>query len=227
MPKFEETRQRPAVLLVALVAVMGSNAQAGPQRHDPSSWTLEERLEERFDPRAVEHRAGRSPDTAVAHARGFQSVDGRFDPGLFFPWELFDSLIYRAYALDSDTRDAFRVQIEENLLSAEGFEPPDGLWVRLEESARPYIEHRHEELVRGGRLADVSPAEAATLRAEIEALQESSCRRRLHAMRAVERELGEETLLRVLYHGVAPNTFIQEPIEDRSEILLFVQEGCP
>lgn len=193
---------------------------------------MEDRIRERYDPEEIERRRRRAAESeahgGVPTALGSQVIDGREDPELFFEWELFDALFARAYGPDPRAREIFRERIESNLMTTGGFVMPADLWKRLESVASELLASRHVQLTLAKRLAEASATEAAEIHGEIEELQADGCRMRRDALLAARKELGRETLLRILYQGVAPDTFLQESTaQGRGEILQFVQQGCP
>lgn len=134
----------------ALVALVSTSCLADhPERKKPWQWTLEERLALRLDPahikaralvhaadypqakavRSSDERSNRKPVTAYG-------IDGRRNPELFLPHELFDTLL-RVYGPDKQSA-ARRREDYGRALSALGFDEKD-FWSRLEAVSSEYI----------------------------------------------------------------------------------------
>ena len=222
------------MLLLWLIPVVGWSAPpdvSGPPDAQPWEWTPERRIQERYDPAGIEGRRRRAAESqshgGAPIAGGVQVIDGRDDPELFFEWELFDALLSRGYGPEPRAREIFREIIEANLATVDGFEMPADFWQRLASAAEELLASRQAQRALAAHLPEAPAAEAARLHAEIDDLQADDCRRRRLALLAVRKELGRESLLRILYQGVAPDTFLQESTdESRGEILRYVQRGC-
>ncbi len=221
------------LLIVAMPSIAGP---APPEKAEPYEarsweWTMQHRIAARYDPEGIERRRQRAAESqlhgGVPIADGVQVIDGRNDPELFFEWELFDALLSRGYGPEPRAREIFREIIEANLATVDGFEMPADFWQRLAVAAQDLLASRQALRALAAHLPEASAAEAARLHAEIDDLQADGCRMRRLALLAVRKEIGRESLLRILYQGVAPDTFLQESTdESRGEILRYVQRGC-
>lgn len=215
-----------ALLLASLVMVGADNApppnastattlQDKPVRPDklPEDWTLEERLTWRFDPDDARRRrdedareSGRLPDLTDDSI----SVEGRTDPELLLPTELFDALVTFAVLPHPQAREGFqRTMIPA--LQGLGFD--DTFWATLE-TAIPEYYSQQKELRRLAMMASqASENERARLRLEMEDLQRNRCRDRFVALAKARAFFGGKRFDRVLYRAVAPLMNIAEPNE--------------
>jgi len=213
------------------------NAKA-PKKGKPAwQWTLDERLAARYDPTAVKARHARrlaehEAYRAAKRARGIPedpvfdhiepspySVEGKDNPELFLPHELFGHLLITSFPPEGDAYSRRRI---EQRAAALGF--GSDLWPRLERIAEPllaYARERHKlamKTLRAG--AEVPEPEDIYLR----------CRLQADALAAAKVEFGEEAFFRLLYETVAPSLGISDsPDQDATELakaLRYQEKGC-
>jgi hypothetical protein len=201
-----------AVLLLLSAGAAVGQAQESKASAKPAwKWTLEERLAARFDPEAMKARAaetrrrydvaekafrgpGRAQVTLPLYPSEFE-VQGDYNPELFIPYELFDFLLYTCFPAEGVAQNYSRRRVEQR---AAALGVGSDLWTRLRKSAKPLLDldrqhfERAMEARRKGK--DMPEEENGNLR----------CRLRAEALEAAKAQLGEETLLRLLYEAVAP-----------------------
>lgn len=240
MPMHHRALCSPAVLgmslaLLACVVVGSAAAQtadatdAGLSKRPAWQWSLEERLGARFDPegmkvRAAEATAGRQKAAArfgetVDAPRDQHSIDGRREPELFLPTELFRSFINSAFPEDGQGQIYARRRFEPG---AAALGIGSDLWVRLEKAAAPYLRVRDERYRR---------AMAALERSEEpenpEADDLAHCRTLAQSLAAAKAEFGAEALLRLLYQEVAPTLSITYNVDHETlGRLRSLEGGC-
>lgn len=195
----------------------------------PEEWTLEERLERRFDPSQVAHRkqveaskSGQEDEALVPD--DMNVVDGAENPELLLSWELFDRLLALGFSPDPDSRVVWRKILHPSLESL-GFE--ETFWQKLEDvSQEPLkIRSRLHELREQGKQAP--HARQAELRAEMERLGSSTCRERAVALRKAKEVFGAQRFQRLLYRGVAPHTKAVMPADTSwTDRLRWMEGGC-
>lgn len=194
-------------LIAATAFPVGPNPEKKPQhrstRVEPWKWTLEERIEVRFDPDSMRERSaamealnrairGDNPRTAEQSTTEpppppiQQAIDGTRDPALFTPAEVFDALLFAFYDVPGarkDIREAVNRELPALYLT------PDEFWNALEQIAGKYID-RNQEMFHGRGL---------TSRKE----QNEFCAMRIDALSAARARFGDG-FDRLMYVAVAP-----------------------
>lgn len=177
-------------------------------------WTIEERLAKRFDPAEMKARAAAEDrrlqelvDLGMLEAEELSiqtrsAINGRENPELFVPWELFNTLLLRGFPPDGHHQAESRRSIDE-LAVALGFGAD--LWQRLGRLASPYLELRRERDRLGIAHRQGAPGDQ---RLETTLSIENLCRARVEALIKAKREFGEESFMRLLYEAVAPSLLL-------------------
>jgi hypothetical protein len=199
-------------------------------------WSLEERIASRIDPALMRQRAeahaadlnrDRTPAGAQAHAAGARpiefTVDGRRNPELLMPFELFGSVLR---GVSPQFSDHVRKQYREAVTSFGWKE--ETFWHVLESAASDFFRAQTESLSLQARLSTLSPPDHRELETKIEELAYKQCRLRAEALRQVRLQLGRETFDRFLYSAVAPQVSIGSriPVGDEAGRLRFIEGGC-
>lgn len=163
-------------------------------------WTLEERLVQRFDPSGIQEREtayraahggqlGSSPSKLTQVSYSAENVayriDGRRNPELFLPHELFDSLV-TGLVPDIELRTKQRVFFESKI-RAFGFDA-DLFWAELSSVSQEYVSVKYDN----SRVA--SPVTA-----------HDHCRARFLALQAARRSFGHNRFEQFLYEVIAPS----------------------
>jgi len=206
-------RFRSMVLVVSLFAASalaaGVDREKPPHRSthvQPWAWSLDERLEVRFDPDSIRDRSLANDDRNRAimtdvgydarvieanaprnNPKTYHAIDGRRDPALFTPTEVFDALLFAFYdepRTRLDIRDAVRREVATLHMSEDDF------WAELESIAGKYADasQRH---VHGHPFT--SPRES-----------DEFCAMRLDALNAARARFGQPAFDRLLYVAIAP-----------------------
>lgn len=214
------------VLLLASLSTIATAADVPIKK--PWMFTLEERIALRTDPVAMRERARKHEETlrspTPAHERGVavDAFDGRTNPELFLPHEVFRTLMSMAFVGPSRNGASFR----------QGFMPevgrhglPIDFWERLEKVTAVYITDARTEVDL------LEPATQATERGRKarEALrikQKDLCASRAAALDAARKEFGQERFDRFLYEAIAPNMFRVEDRVADPQVLGWVAGGC-
>jgi len=209
--------------------LIGANALAAPKT-ERRAWqlTVDERIALRADPIAANERVNASrqglkvgPNQA-AQERIVDSFTGKTNPELFLPHEVFDELMQLAFLLNPRMGDAFRKEMQPEILRY-GF-PPD-FWEKLRNLSVIYM-------------ADVRQAydnpNARNLRNQTDQREREEfnrnydvmCRSRADALAKAREVFGAEKFDRFLYEAIARNMF--KTIFDREDInaLRRASEGC-
>lgn len=222
-------RQLRPGLLVLLASSLLFPGSVGAQVSDtteakaPWQWTTSERLQKRLAPEEVlQRKLAVAPEGPVPD--GGYTINGRHDPELFLPWELFNHLVAIAFSGDTISQQIFRVVIERNLAPVEV--PPD-FWEELEIQASEYIDSITRQRQRAHGMVNSTAPQARAILEELAKLQAADCQRRLRALRTAEKHFGRDYLYQVLYQRVAPETTIVVPsLHGEDYRLRFVQGGC-
>jgi len=207
-------------------------------------WTLEERLAKRFDPEAMRARVAAKVAERAAYWKKLEAegssplgdpedftdwsrrsdrdvINGRTNPELFLPLELFTYLLADAFPPGGIDASESRRTIEERA-AALGF--GSDLWTRLREVASPVleIERRREELAKSNPSA-IRTKEGA----EMDETDLAFCRARAKAMAKAEAEFGKEPFLRLLYEVTITSTeVVYDTYEGIAEHRRYLEEGC-
>jgi hypothetical protein len=223
-----------AAFLLGEIAVAQTQENGAATRHDKPGkpawqWTLEERLEARFNPEAMKARSAREAELAKKTAAQFgerfdfspdqHSIDGKREPELFLPGELFHALLSDAFPDNALQQEEMRSRIEERA-AVIGF--GSDLWIRLERVAAPYL-----------RLRDERNLHALEALARSEAFEDSEkdslarCRALARALADAKAEFGDKVFLRLLYEAKAPTMSLgYSSNEGLSDRLRFMEGGC-
>lgn len=235
--RYRWTQLKVELALAVLLAGAGVGQAQEARREQASSeppkpawrWTLEERLAARFDPARMKARAAEAAVEREKAAKIFgerfdaadnqHSIDGRREPELFLPTELFETLLSWGFPLDSENQAEQRETIEERAVVL-GF--GRDLWGRLERASLPYLQIRQQRHRR---------AMAALARSELfedtEVEATLACQARAKALAAAKAEFGEETFLRFLYEVMTPSLSFDYLVEeDTVEHLRTMEGGC-
>lgn len=204
---------------IALTLIVSASAYAQQDRErgrkEPWEWTDEERAAVRFDRASIAERnaAYEASDPRIDRAnvtsekKGFITlvIEGKRNPELLFPHELFDMLIGGIDPNES-ARQKARAHFATGL-RALGVNETE-FWDRVDQAAHDYITAK----VAGHN----GPHEAG-----------SRCARH-KALEASETLIGRDTLYRVLYIVVAPGTFHSESTNfpDPAKQVLRDARGC-
>ena len=172
-------------------STVGGVTMSNPDAHGrlPWRWTDDERIAARFDPISIAQRNGAfrganlSSMTAapLGHAQRTESViDGRRNPELFMPFELFDSLV-SAVDPRPEIRDKARTYLGPGIATLD-LEPSE-FWKTLETHAGQYARHRIAPQRDNGT---------------------AICAERVQTLTRMQTAIGNDILQRVLYQVVAP-----------------------
>jgi hypothetical protein len=146
-------------------------------------------------------------------------IEGRRTPELFLTWELFNSLLSRAFPRGGESAEPLRRPIEQRA-AALGF--GRDLWPRLRKVAEPLLklEAEQERLRR-------SPSVPAS-GYKLDAWSIHLCRVRAQAIADAKAEFGEEAFLRLLYEALAPEVQLLYGAVDPelADHLRFLEGGC-
>lgn len=202
-------------------------------------WTLDERIAKRLDPASIRERTQASERDRVekdgftpeVHASvGIPAipvrfvVEGRRDPELLMPFELFGSIIEGVGEPDNrrGTRRVYRDEIRES-----GWDE-DLFWQTLQEATAEYWTTTDERLAMERRARTLPLAERRALSIRAEAHGISGCRLRAEALQRVRQKLGAEKFDRFLYEKVAPKVGISSdfPLGNEEWRLRYIEGGC-
>jgi len=234
--RWSRLRNEARVVAAAVAFLLAGAASAQPRestavansgRKPAWQWALDERLAARFNPAAMKARAAQDAAGRERAAAQFgerfdaeadqHSINGRREPELLLPSEVFRNLISRAFPEDGQGQGEVRRRFEEGA-AVLGF--GSDFWVRLETVAAPYLKVRNDRYQR---------AMAALARSEAPESSESDelahCRSLAQALNEAKAEFGDELFLRLLYQEVAPTMAITYSVDEGTRDRLRSQEG--
>jgi len=233
-------------LLVSLVSPIALAQQAPPETAVAATkpaweWTLDERIAKRLDPASIRERTqaserddiekdGFTPEVRASVGLLFVAptrfvVEGRRNPELLMPFELFGSILG---GVDTEpdnrngTRRFYRDEIRESGWTEELF------WQTLEQASVDFMKAQEERLAMEYKAQSLPLAERRALSIKAEALGPRECGLRAEALRAVRQKLGAEKFDRFLYEKVAPNVGIGSdfPFGNEEWRLRYIEGGC-
>lgn len=235
---------RHVVAVSALLLSLTVAAQTPPPETRTAKpaweWTLDERIVKRIDPASIHERAEAEREqnlkdgfTPEFHASiGMPNppehfiVEGRRDPELLMPFELFGSILQGVDA-DPEEPRGWRTRYRASIIES-GWEE-QFFWETLQEATAEYRKTRDERLALeyGAPSLPLAERRAATIKAE--ALGVPGCRLRAEALQAARQKLGPEKFDRFLYERVAPNIGVSSvfPFVSNEEWRLkYIEGGC-
>lgn len=202
-------------------------------------WTIEERIAKRLDPEEIRKRTlqkerdlvekdGITPEIRISVGLPPVAVvkfvvEGRNDPELLMPWELFGSVLDGASPVSGDgTRRRYRRAIVEAGWTEEFF------WKTLQEASSEIFQHQEERLAFARKQTPVDVAERRAHEMKLEAMSIRECGMQADALQVVRKKLGVEKFDRFLYEKVAPNVGIGSdfPFANEEWRLRFIEGGC-
>lgn len=205
-------------LMAGLLCATAAFAQSSPPGKAKAAWAMThaERLEVRMNPtaraervRQSEQRAGRTTGVPPADV-----LDGRTHPELFFPMELFETLVRVGFGPSSATYPKMLQQRSSDL-----FQSP-GEWERFEEITAEY-----RSLLQA-QSAALSRFDQPT----VDDLQKKKCRAGALALAASREAFGAERFDRILYEIVAPDVSssysLDTDFQKVARALIAKEEGC-
>jgi hypothetical protein len=244
-------RSTTIVLTLAAMALAGAHlakAEEAKVKVKPEKpawqWTLDERLAKRFDPEARRARvaAKTAEETAYqkrldaagsfpldgaggfveeSRRRDIDVINGRKNPELFLPVELFTYLIQDAFPPEGVDPSEYRRMVEERAVAL-GF--GSDLWTRLGKVAAPVLrlERQREEL------AKRNPSGVRVKKgAEMDDSDLVLCRARAEALAQAEAEFGKESLFRLLYQATITSTeVVYDLYGGMEEHQRYLEGGC-
>ena len=217
------------------------NVQKNPKVAEPLKpawqWTLDERLAKRLDSNEIRERAaaherflGKDPQRVQVQEAGPAQyiIEGRRDPALFMPFELFVSLLRGVTpptnGIPPDSRDAAREQYRIKI--AEVGWQEDEFWKTVEAAAADYLHLQTERLALQLQIRTLPPPERRKLEARVEELSHKQCVARAEAIRTARGKLGPEPFDRFLYDVVASGMALMSSEPDDESRLRFLEGGC-
>ena len=223
------------VSLISPIAISQTTALEEPAVDAPKpawEWTLDERIAKRLDPDLIRDRA-RAHEKDLVERGGFKPeevipvrfiVEGRRDPELLLPFELFGSIIEGVGEPDNrrGTRRVYRNKIRES-----GWEE-DLFWQTLQEATAEYLNAQEERVALELKALTLPPAERRALGIQAETRGPAECGLRKDALERVRQKLGAEKFDRFLYEKVAPNVGISSdfPFGNEEWRLRYIEGGC-
>ena len=221
------------VLLVSLIPLSAA-AQTTTTEKPAWEWTLDERIAKRLDPALIRERALANEKDLVEKG-GFKpeevipvrfTIEGRRDPELFMPFELFHSIL-QGVSTDSDAGDT-RKRYKQKILDA-GWDE-NLFWQIVEEASAKYWKTTNERLAvqHAALVQPLTLAERRALNIKAESLNIPGCQLRADALQTVRQKLGAEKFDRFLYQAIAPRISISSdlPFANEEWRLRYVEGGC-
>ena len=205
-------------IMIASAASHSLIAQTRATKKEAWEWSEDERIAARLDPDAIKQRA----TAHLAHAEGQSEhdagdrfvIDGKENPELFLPFELFTSLVSAVDpSLTERDRGIHRALFEPGLVKM-GYDPAK-VWKDLQASAAMYFAAR--ELARKSDTTEDSSAAQVRI-----------CRARYDSIKFARDRFGGNAFDRLLYTVVAPTltTVGAVPGAGEGNGLRYLSAGC-
>jgi hypothetical protein len=188
----------------------------------PWQWADEERIAARLDPAYIAKHSKPGPSEA---AKVTFSIDGRENPHLFLPFELFNSLM-DGLSADAGFRDTRRAMLHDRIKDF-GYDP-NAFWAELETSVASHLKSLRRNAALRERMRTASRAERDAIARDLESSNIPVCRSRAESLAAARAHFGRETFDRFLYSVVAPQLSVSSPMPGAEEGrgLAYIQGGC-
>jgi hypothetical protein len=223
------------VVLAAIVLSLNAQDSSAPPA-EPWKWTLEQRLQARFDPAA---RAARVADAVAREARiqrrvpramsaGEQQpgdvIDGNQHPELFLPTELFERFVRLAYVMDSPTWRLSMRQRSDDILRT------DADWEALDVHVAEYAANLKSDAALFDEEDRATRPRRAELERQLATIRASRCALEKHAMRRARAYFGAERFDRFLYlfasRGISSTYVATNPFSETQARLKATEESC-
>ncbi len=206
-------KKRQIYILAMIVSFFGMRAlDAAP--HSPPSWRHND--DDRIQARLLAW-SNHGHDSNQEF-----SISGKDNPELILPFELYRTLIQRAYAHDASVREFAR----RTYAKRGGQIVNEAFWTRLEAIAKPYIEAG--EASRESVQAVRAESDERKRIAIIETLDKHECYARARSLADAREEFGDDAFLRFLYEAVAPDVSLYGDYDTMTNSLRLKQiaGGC-
>lgn len=223
----------PALLSLTSIALANNQQASGKTASRPPwEWTLEERIRDRSDPVKAEKRvvAARSARPSGMRIQATNAgtnlqgdvIDGRRDPELFLPIELFQIFVSGAFTEDATGRAVYR----EGCIQDSSVQLPPNFWSRIDEITVTYVTTLNRARAINRQAGAAEEAERERLNRQSQEIQARQCQRLAENLESARRAFGRQFFDRFLYEAVAPTSGIalQRP-NTPSEMLQF-ERGC-
>ena len=221
-----------AFIIVGLAFTSAQSLSATSQRRAPWEWTVEERIRDRSDPVKAQERvaAARASDSFVGHIRTSSTsgspqgdvIDGRRNPELFLPFELFRIFVSAAFTEDPTGRSVYR----DGCIQDSTIPLPSNFWIRLEQITSTYITTLNHARALNRQAGAAEGAERARLEQQSQEIQAKQCQRLAENLEAVRSAFGRRFFDRFLYEAVAPTAGIGLERPSTPAELLQLERGC-
>ena len=223
-------RSLTLVTLLLLFPVTTFEAQTNRK---PWEWTLEERIAARTSPEAVRARMKNVPgvkanDATATDERSYRKpladqFDGKDNPELFLPHQVFDLLLKFAFTTDAEMARGFRRHLTPDVVK-HGF--PRDFWFRLEGISAAYVADYRAQRALLETIRQQTGKDREKSEQRLELKHRDACRSRADALAAARHEFGRERFDRFLYEVVVVGmTHGADRIPD-PELLRHAEEGC-
>lgn len=163
-------------------------------------------------------------DAGGAHRDRFNgdSIDGRRNPELFLPIELFQIFVSGAFHEDAKGRAIYR---QARLEASKVALPPD-FWTRLEEITHTYVVTLNRARALNGQAATAEGNDRERLRKESQDIQATQCQTLAENLDAARNAFGRQFFDRFLYESVAPGAGIGLARPNTPSELMAMTRGC-
>ncbi|HYG62245.1 MAG TPA: hypothetical protein VEL74_06670 [Thermoanaerobaculia bacterium] len=207
-----------------------ADRQPGFEAKEPWEWTLYERLERRFDPQDMdrrlaeaEARAGRpapEPGTTIS------IVNGRREPELLLPGEIFSRLLRLGFVLTSnpENRDTWRTGFAQG---AEKLGLGEHFLDELEKVTAGAIRAHREEEAAHLEASKGTHSDRKRLEEEAEQRARAQCAAQATALEAARARFGRTLFDRYLYEVVALEMSSSSQGFQSEDMLRWHETGCP
>lgn len=208
------------ILCLSLLLLVAPPANAV----DKKAWDIpdEERIARRLDSKSIRARA--PEDKADEYAiLGKSVINGRNNPELFMPWELFRDAVDTYLAMPGDWRARHKALADDELRV---ITDPIAFWEAFAKASEPYAAMLRREHMLLVQLNAAAPEDQPALIRQLEEGAEPQCAARARALAAAEKAIGREILYQFLYEIVAVSHTSTTTGHERADQLLFVAGGC-
>jgi hypothetical protein len=207
-------------LLHSTVAFASDQSASGKTTSRPPwEWTLEERIRDRSDPVKAAQRVAAAQ---IATSSSNDTINGRRNPELFLPIELFQIFVSGAFTEDPTGRAVYR----QGCVEASTVALPADFWARLETITGTYVFTLNRARALNREAGAAQGNDRKRLQHQSATIQAKQCETLADNLESARQAFGQPFFDRFLYESVAPDSGIGLERPNTPSELMRIANGC-